>query len=687
MPSHGNKNQTGVLRMNREICPHTGFSTAQQEQWPLLHSHLLGTLELGDIESISPEYLKGLSEEIKTSISTSRMSKQETKARDRIFQHLKRNIERKLNGSQLHAFGSTQSRTSLGVGDLDLCLVVDAPSPRKILNKVRNILNDLDMTEIEVIGRAKVPIIKFKDPETGLPIDISVNNELALYNTELIRAYADTHPMVRNGVLSIKYWASSRAINQAFMGTLSSYAWTLLAIGSMQADPHINLPNLQKDAKPNVLNLDDTYDVGFHSEPASPWNPNMDHSTCFVSFIRRFVFDWPFEHDVVSIRNGGTVSRNEKGWAEGEPDAWTLLPDHLDRRLGEHSMPIEDPFSLNHDLSRVLRPAGYLTIREEFLKAWVGMLNGATWTELSKKEKSTEIQPFDLFEDLRDVPMDKIHALHQETVDQLNRSEEDGKKLSSQRRSIGQAIQFALGKRTTPPEGSIDDEESVSNEISESKSQLDELIVKRDELVSNIVISSPKVSETLRQTFARITEQLDVMNIPLLEREQELASLFFELQEIHPIAKEVDRLNREIHYIKKPLHGNIKHLNKSEKKIKRNIRSNRKKSKSLRREKGRLESWIRIKDGGKKTRRNDRSGKRQPRGPKPSEVKKKLNSGEALSMDDLSTLLQHGGVLNMNAGQDDPRPHRKGKRNKNKSSNYQVRRGKRGQGKNESKRE
>ena len=673
--------------MNREICPHTGFSAAQQKQWPLLHSHMLGTLELGDIDAIAPDYLKGLSEEIKASISTSRMSNQETKARDRIYKHLKRNIERKLNGSQLHAFGSTQSRTSLGVGDLDLCLVVDAPSPRKILNKVRNILNDLDMTEIEVIGRAKVPIIKFKDPETGLPIDISVNNELALYNTELIRAYADTHPMVRNGVLSIKYWASSRAINQAFMGTLSSYAWTLLAIGSRQADPQIGLPNLQKNAEPNVLDLDDTYDVGFHSKTVSPWKPNMDHATCFVSFIRRFVFDWPFEHDVVSIRNGGTVSRSEKGWAEGEPDAWTLLPDHLDRRLGEHSMPIEDPFSLNHDLSRVLRPSGYLTIREEVLKAWVGMLNGATWTELSKKEKSAEIQPFDLFADLRDLSMDNVNALHQETVDQLNRSEEDGKKLSSQRRSIGQAIQFALGKRTTPPEGSIEDEETVSTEISESKSQLDELIKKRDELVNNIVISSPKVSETLRQTFGRITEQLDIMNIPQLEREQELVSLFFELQEIHPIAKEVDRLNREIHYIKKPLHGNIKHLNKAEKKIKRNIRSNRKASKSLRREKGRLESWMRIKEGSKKPRRNDRSPKHQPRGPKPSEVKKKMNAGEALSMDDLSTLLQHGGVLNMNAGKDDPRSQRKGKRNKNKSSNYQVRRGQRGQGKKETKRE
>ena len=158
--------------------------------------------------------------------------------------------------------------------------------------------------------------------------------------------------------------------------------------------------------------------------------------------------------------------------------------------------------------------------------------------------------------------------------------------------------------------------------------------MKRDEQVSKIVISSPKISETLRQTFGRITEQLDVMNIPLLEREQELASLFFELQEMYPIGKEVDRLNREIHYIKKPLHGNIKHLNKSEKKIKRKIRTNRKNTKSLRREKGRLESWIRIQNGSKKPHRNDQVGKRQNRGPKPSDVKKKMDSGEALSMDD-----------------------------------------------------
>ena len=67
--------------MTENPCPHTGFSASQQRQWPLLHSQLLGTLELGGIESIPESYLKQLSEEISSTIETSGMSKQETKAR------------------------------------------------------------------------------------------------------------------------------------------------------------------------------------------------------------------------------------------------------------------------------------------------------------------------------------------------------------------------------------------------------------------------------------------------------------------------------------------------------------------------------------------------------------------------------------------------------------------------------
>ena len=75
--------------MSEKPCPHTGFSSSQQKQWPLLHSQLLGTLKLEGMESISEPYLKQLSEEITSTIQNSAMSREETKARERIYQHLK----------------------------------------------------------------------------------------------------------------------------------------------------------------------------------------------------------------------------------------------------------------------------------------------------------------------------------------------------------------------------------------------------------------------------------------------------------------------------------------------------------------------------------------------------------------------------------------------------------------------
>ena len=40
------------------------------------------------------------------------------------------------------------------------------------------------MEKVQTITRAKVPIVKFIDPRSGLNVDISINNSLALYNTD-----------------------------------------------------------------------------------------------------------------------------------------------------------------------------------------------------------------------------------------------------------------------------------------------------------------------------------------------------------------------------------------------------------------------------------------------------------------------------------------------------------------------
>ena len=48
-------------------------------------------------------------------------------------------------------------------------------------------LNEDGMKDVKLITNAKVPIVKFIDTQSMIPVDISVNNNLSVYNTELLK--------------------------------------------------------------------------------------------------------------------------------------------------------------------------------------------------------------------------------------------------------------------------------------------------------------------------------------------------------------------------------------------------------------------------------------------------------------------------------------------------------------------
>lgn len=62
---------------------------------------------------------------------------------------------------------------------------------------------------------AKVPIVKFRDPEFGLACHINVNNTIALETTRMIRTYVTIDERVRPLAMVIKYWARRRMLNDA----------------------------------------------------------------------------------------------------------------------------------------------------------------------------------------------------------------------------------------------------------------------------------------------------------------------------------------------------------------------------------------------------------------------------------------------------------------------------------------
>ena len=71
------------------------------------------------------------------------------------------------------------------------------------------------MERVVCVPHAKVPIVKFWDPELKLACDMNVNNTLALENTRMIKTYVEIDDRVRPLAMIIKQWTKRRILNDA----------------------------------------------------------------------------------------------------------------------------------------------------------------------------------------------------------------------------------------------------------------------------------------------------------------------------------------------------------------------------------------------------------------------------------------------------------------------------------------
>ena len=264
------------------------------------------------------------------------------------------------------------------------------------------------MDDIQLIPKARIPIVKFRDPRSGLDVDISLDNRLAIYNSMMLKSYAQEERL-RRLVLMVKHWASRRGINNAFEGTLSSYAWTLLAIQYAQIVQPPLVPNRQENYTKRPLTFHGkTFDVGFDDEPYSTDN-TMSLASLLIGFFDRYATRWDWEAMVVSIRNGAHVSTKEKKWEHVGPLPLEVVTGSDEGRM-QHVMPIEDPFDHDHDLSRVLRAEGAMSIQDEFMRAIHMLSEGKSWQEICEPIFDINEEPEDLFHDLRKVLRMKLQV-------------------------------------------------------------------------------------------------------------------------------------------------------------------------------------------------------------------------------------------------------------------------------------
>ncbi|KAG0257348.1 hypothetical protein DFQ27_005180 [Actinomortierella ambigua] len=235
---------------------------------------------------------------------------------------------------------------------------------------------DTDFRDVLQLRKARVPIVKLVHSPTGIACDIGYENHLALWNTRLLRAYSRIDGRLRELVSIIKYWAKQRKLNNPYVGTLSSYAYVLLVIHVLQVRGV--LPNLQRITVDNSGRIPFWDCQGFNryffedvSELDNHWRPTEESRRQSVGellyeFFRYFVNEFRYATQVVSIRKGGLLTKDEKEWskeflqAENRP--------HTGVR-SRYLFCIEDPFEVDHNVARTVDRYTLFTIRGEFMRA------------------------------------------------------------------------------------------------------------------------------------------------------------------------------------------------------------------------------------------------------------------------------------------------------------------------------
>eukprot|EP00931_Biecheleriopsis_adriatica_P036192 TRINITY_DN20857_c0_g1_i1.p1 TRINITY_DN20857_c0_g1~~TRINITY_DN20857_c0_g1_i1.p1 ORF type:complete len:926 (+),score=206.59 TRINITY_DN20857_c0_g1_i1:28-2805(+) len=200
----------------------------------------------------------------------------------------------------------------------------------KIMGQNLSSREELGLVVHEIVTEARVPVLKCMSDE-GISIDVTFNNLLPLYNSRLLRSYAEFDDRVACLGRLVKWWAKSRHVNDAMEGTLSSYSHCLLVVHFLQ---RIGLlPNLQdKSAIPEeergtygeTSPFDGIHDVWFldpsklseDSQLWREWAKSSPHDASLrgllAAFFRYLAYEWPAHSEVASIRlPGGRVSKEK----------------------------------------------------------------------------------------------------------------------------------------------------------------------------------------------------------------------------------------------------------------------------------------------------------------------------------------------------------------------------------------
>ncbi|RLN93769.1 hypothetical protein BBJ28_00008449 [Nothophytophthora sp. Chile5] len=190
----------------------------------------------------------------------------------------------------LETFGSHNTQMFLPQSDIDMVLF-DVPTGKAPLFKLATALEELDwVSYLEVIDKARIPIVKLVHKATDIHVDVSFNVAGGLATADLVKHYMRVYPSFRPLTLVLKYFMAQRGLNETYSGGIGSFLLQLMVISYLQQ-----------------------YRRGLGPEHDDPKYNNLGQ--LLVGFLTLYGRDFNYDELGISVRNGGSYFyKDDRRW-------------------------------------------------------------------------------------------------------------------------------------------------------------------------------------------------------------------------------------------------------------------------------------------------------------------------------------------------------------------------------------
>ncbi|KAK9822646.1 hypothetical protein WJX81_003349 [Elliptochloris bilobata] len=141
--------------------------------------------------------------------------------------------------ASVQVFGSFATGLYLPTSDLDVVVVGSGcDDVRSALKALANSLVRRSMaTNIQIIAKAKVPIIKFTEVESGFNFDVSLDVANGPEAAEIVSKLMIALPPMKPLVLVLKMFLQQRQLNEVYSGGIGSYALLVMVAAFLLLHP------------------------------------------------------------------------------------------------------------------------------------------------------------------------------------------------------------------------------------------------------------------------------------------------------------------------------------------------------------------------------------------------------------------------------------------------------------------